>query len=710
MPPLLPLFVTGVTGIYRLVYFLTNKSAKEVLTGLFCLMMALLCSAPLYALSYAKISIKSVSGEAWQGKDLSLTINDLDQSQSNVRLEARHFPGNGNSDKTIEYFRIDCPVLKYSEKSITCNKGQLQLKNKLVSADAANLAFAYLPDNQKIRVELTGLDLLSGKAAVDIDYQHNKLVANARLQKLSLSSDSLSGFLPESETEFEGILSGNINLEKQSDKITSNLDLSVSGLSFSNADGDILADAVSSVITGQYQYNNQSHYLNRLTVRLEQGELLTPWFYTDLNQRKAKLALKKAGFNAKKHWQIKHFNFSDNVLDITVSGLKGINNAAEQFQLSLQPVELKHVYRFYFLPVLSNDLAQLNVTGKLEASVSMQSGEISAYQLNLSDTWLAHEPEFGSSKFFLENLQAQLHNHGESQTDSYLKFSNASFLDTIEFGAVSIPLQTSPQSVSVHETTTLPVFDGAIMVETFNLDFSQDAPGVKFEGILTPVSLSDVSEAFGWPEMSGKVSGLIPAVSYRDGNARLAGTLLIRAFDGNILIRDVEASHLLSSWPVLSADVEMKNIDLEKLTKTFSFGKITGRVDGHVKKLLMENWQPTQFDAMLKTSEKSGRKRISQKAVDNISNLGGAGMAGALSRSFMRFFEDFGYDKLGFTCILRDGVCQMSGVEDANQGYYLVKGGGIPRIDVIGHNKNTDWNVLLDRLANIATSGSPTIQ
>jgi len=85
-------------------------------------------------------------------------------------------------------------------------------------------------------------------------------------------------------------------------------------------------------------------------------------------------------------------------------------------------------------------------------------------------------------------------------------------------------------------------------------------------------------------------------------------------------------------------------------------------------------------------------------------------MAGALSRSFMRFFEDFGYDKLGFTCILRDGVCQMSGVEDTNQGYYLVKGGGIPRIDVIGHNKNTDWNVLLDRLANIATSGSPTIQ
>ena len=37
---------------------------------------------------------------------------------------------------------------------------------------------------------------------------------------------------------------------------------------------------------------------------------------------------------------------------------------------------------------------------------------------------------------------------------------------------------------------------------------------------------------------------------------------------------------------------------------------------------------------------------ISQKAVDNISNLGGAGISGALSRSFLRFFEEFGEEKL----------------------------------------------------------------
>ncbi len=704
--------MTGVTGIYRLVYFLTSKSTDDVVVAInwLCLLLALLFSGPLLALSYVKVSIGKVSTESFLGKDLSMTVHALDQPQAKVRLEAGHFSANDDADQTIEAFRLDCPDLQFSETLVACDNGLLELSNRLISADSTALAFSYLPESQKFSGTLAGLGLLSGTATVDIDYQQDRLVANARLQKLSLSSDSLSAFVPGSENIFEALLSGNISFEKQSEKITSNLDLSVTGLSFSNADGDFLADGVNTAIKAEYQYSEQSHFLNQLAVRLERGELLTPWFYTSLSQRNAGLSLKKARLDTKNHWAASHFNFSDDVLDIAISDLKGQNSIVQQFQLSLQPADLKKVYDFYFQPVLTDDLAQLNVTGKLQASVAMQSGDISSYQVTLSDAWIAHEPASGSSKFFLENLQARLNNQGASQSGSYIQFANASFLDTIEFGTVTIPLKTTTHSVAVSETTRLPVFDGSIMVETFELDFSEKAPEVKFEGILTPVSLSEVSEAFGWPQMSGKISGLIPAVSYRNGNARLAGTLLIRAFEGNILINDVEASHLLSSWPVFRADVEMKNIDLEKLTETFSFGKITGRVDGHVQNLLMENWHPTKFDAMLKTSGDSGRKRISQRAVDNISNLGGAGMAGALSRSFMRFFEDFGYDKLGFTCILREGVCQMSGVEDADQGYYLVKGGGIPRIDVIGHNKKTDWNVLLDRLANIAASGSPTIQ
>ena len=81
--------------------------------------------------------------------------------------------------------------------------------------------------------------------------------------------------------------------------------------------------------------------------------------------------------------------------------------------------------------------------------------------------------------------------------------------------------------------------------------------------------------------------------------------------------------------------------------------------------------------------------------------LGGAGAAAAIQRSFLRFFEQFGYEKLGLSCALRNGVCEMGGVESAPYGFVIVKGGGIPAISVIGYNRRVDWNELNARLRRI---------
>ncbi len=85
-------------------------------------------------------------------------------------------------------------------------------------------------------------------------------------------------------------------------------------------------------------------------------------------------------------------------------------------------------------------------------------------------------------------------------------------------------------------------------------------------------------------------------------------------------------------------------------------------------------------------------------------------MQGALSRSFLRWFDEFSYDRLGIECKLSKGVCEMSGVGPADGGFYIVKGGGIPpRIDVIGFNRRVDWSVLVQRLKN-ATLQSPVVE
>jgi hypothetical protein len=133
-------------------------------------------------------------------------------------------------------------------------------------------------------------------------------------------------------------------------------------------------------------------------------------------------------------------------------------------------------------------------------------------------------------------------------------------------------------------------------------------------------------------------------------------------------------------------------------------------VDVDVKGLELVRWKPVRFDARLESSPGDYSRTISQRAVENISALGGAGAA-ALQRSFLRFFERFRYRRLGLSCRLAGGVCEMGGVAEAPGGYVIVEGGGIPAITVIGYNRAVGWSELLERLQRITQENvRPVIQ
>jgi hypothetical protein len=45
-----------------------------------------------------------------------------------------------------------------------------------------------------------------------------------------------------------------------------------------------------------------------------------------------------------------------------------------------------------------------------------------------------------------------------------------------------------------------------------------------------------------------------------------------------------------------------------------------------------------------------------------------------------------------------------------NGGYYLVKGRGLPRIDVIGNSTRVDWPRLVAQLLAVTESAGPVVQ
>jgi hypothetical protein len=125
-------------------------------------------------------------------------------------------------------------------------------------------------------------------------------------------------------------------------------------------------------------------------------------------------------------------------------------------------------------------------------------------------------------------------------------------------------------------------------------------------------------------------------------------------------------------------------------------------VDAEVTGLELSNWRPVKFDIRVRSSAGDYPRKISQKAVENITALGGATAAAAIQRMFLRFFEQFDYEKLGWSCHLEKGVCRMGGVENTAQGYLIVKGAGVPALSVMGYNREVNWEILLERMKRIA--------
>jgi hypothetical protein len=92
------------------------------------------------------------------------------------------------------------------------------------------------------------------------------------------------------------------------------------------------------------------------------------------------------------------------------------------------------------------------------------------------------------------------------------------------------------------------------------------------------------------------------------------------------------------------------------------------------------------------------KQRISQRAVQNISSVGDASFVSSLQGKLIGLFDDFGYARLGISCRLANEVCDMGGLHSAGNSFTTVEGAGLPRLNVVGFNRQVDWPTLVERV------------
>lgn len=351
---------------------------------------------------------------------------------------------------------------------------------------------------------------------------------------------------------------------------------------------------------------------------------------------------------------------------------------------------------------------QLQTSGSLVGSFDVGSSGLKAFDLTAHD--VSVDSQGGSLS--VAGLNGKVDWRAQASRPATTLSWKALAMYQIPFGPATLSLADNAGALTLRRPVAASLLGGSFQLSRF--DWRPDAGKARRLSAafaVTDVDLPQLCKAFGWPEFGGKLGGAVPDLSYRGDDLVFGGGLSLNVFAGSVSVTNLSMRHPFGATPVLTADIDMDQLDLAKLTGVFAFGQITGRMDGDIHGLRLVDWKPVAFAAKLQAD--SGGK-ISQDAIKTLTDVGGGGIAGGLQSMALRLFKNFGYSKIGLSCTLVKGVCTMGGIvpdpDPDNNGYTIVEGSGLPRITVIGHQRAVDWATLVNRLTEATKGGGPVVR
>jgi len=669
------------------------------------------CSVPAEALFDFDLDVGDFEGEGWslQGATAHTQLNAAGQIELIFKIKRILLP---ERITPIEAIVIRCPELVLSSQSARCVAGDVRLSHPRISSEPFAIALEY-NFNGQLNLSFKELRLNEGGVAGRVRWEESSWSASVRGDALGLAPwiDDLTRIYPEVDIAVSGKANFEANLSGDKHKLHAvYLEVNSEDLAFTDTASTRVGEDVGLQLRLTAEQHSGEWFVDT-TLALNRGQIYLEPIYLELKDPPIRTQASAIWREDTHRLEIKRFTYED---PATVRVSAGAHVVFAQ-QPELVALDLKvtqanfpKLYNAYLQPVfIGSSLDNLETSGQLTGRIRYQQNQSTSVDLQFDDLSL----DDGRKRFGLYGLRGQVRWHNRDEPlMSTLGFSGGHVYQ-VGLGRTALLVESRNRDVRLLKPTIIPVLDGNLLVESFNLHgMASSGLEWQFDASLTPISMESFTAAVGWPLMLGELSGMIPEVRYQQGELKVGGALLVRVFDGMITMNNLRLRDPLGPIPQLHADATINNLDLNTLTRTFSFGKIEGRLGGYVKGLELVNWEPVQFDALIETPDDDrSRHRISQRAVDNLTSLS-SGVTGALSTGFLGLFKEFAYDRIGVSCRLRDGVCEMDGVAPAkDQGYYIVTGAGLPRIDVIGYSHQVDWLELVDRLKSINLDSSPVI-
>ncbi len=416
-------------------------------------------------------------------------------------------------------------------------------------------------------------------------------------------------------------------------------------------------------------------------------------------------------------WHVDQFEWNDpGVLELGASGDIALTDTRplRSLQLQLHNAHLAPALARYAQSWLaSKGYGELTANGALSGILQFDAEGLQRFAFNARSV----DVHDGGGRFMLAGLDGSVDWDLRTDTPASALGWTSAELFRIPLGAVHAAFESRRGQIVLAQPLAVDVLGGQVRLEKLNLQ-PRSPRGERYTGSFAVVGIDMVqlSSAFGWPRFGGNLSGGIPEIVFAGDTIELHGGLDLYVFDGHLGVSGLTLQRPFGVAPALGADIHFERFDLDQVTQAFSFGGISGRLDGTIANLRLLDWRPAAFDAWLH-ADAGGR--MSYKAVNDLTAIGGGGgLSASVQTMALKMFNTFGYRRLGIRCRLRDEVCAMAGIDPAvangaadsvSDGYTIVEGSGVPRISIVGHRRRVDWPTLVRRLVEATQGQGPVI-
>ncbi|HEX7114397.1 MAG TPA: hypothetical protein VF193_04660 [Steroidobacter sp.] len=671
-----------------------------------------------HAVENATLSIDRIEGDGWtlEGIEAAHQLTDGSMRIEIARLDAPIFR------QQLQRVIIECPRLELTAARFGCRSANVRAQWPGFGPQSLRASITYGRRDGSLELSIEGLRLGEGTMRLMVSMREEVWSLEGCLQRIPVDrlAKLAASYAPLPQLSGSGELTASVSASGSGSEVRSAaFDGQLDSLTMNNESGSLASDKWSLALRAKVRSEASDWHFD-VEAASKSGQAYFDPIFLDFGVRplaiSARGSLSSARVATFEQFSVRHTGA------VVASGTARVDFKEGQplrtLAATIESIEFPGAYESYLQPFLLDTSFHSTATaGTLSGSVRIEEGAPQALDLVFDNVAFEEGETIGLHG--LNGTWRWSASAAEDSTDvsaaprSNLQWESG-ILFGLELGPGALEFTTRDRQVRLLEPARIALLDGAIRLDSLRVR-NAGLPSIAFmiDAVIEPVSVSQLCRAFGWPQFGGRVGGNISKLRYRDSVLTLGTVLHAQVFDGSATISDLSLEDPFGQWPRFYSNVAFEQLDLELVTSAFSFGRITGRLSGAIQGLELFNWTPVAFDARLYTPPGDrSRHRISQRAVETLGSLGGsrASATTALSSGFLRFFEDFNYDRLGLSCRLENEVCVMDGIAPApNGGYYLVKGKGLPRIDVIGNSRRVDWPRLVSQLAAATQSGGPTI-